>query len=235
MIGTTGRSGGHDPQAASDLASVGETLEELYHDAPCGYISSLPDGRIVRVNETFLRWTGYEEDALLGRRLQDLLTPGGRIYHETHYAPLLRMQGSVREIALDLLCADGRTLPVLMNSVLRVDERGEPALVRTVVLDATERRGYERELLRARDEAEQAEHRAQELARTLQASLIPPGPPQIPGLDVAAIYRPAGDGAEVGGDFFDVFPLDDSTWGITIGDVEGKGVEAAALTAFVRY
>ena len=81
------------------------------------------------------------------KRFQDLLTVGGRIYHETHYAPLLRMQGHVREIAVDVVAADGRRLPVLVNSVLLSDDAGEPRVVRTTVFDARERQSYERELV----------------------------------------------------------------------------------------
>ena len=103
-------------------AAPAEPADELYEDAPCGYISATPAGELVRVNRTLLAWTGYSREELLGRRFQDLLTPGGRIYHETHYAPLLRMQGAVREIALELVCADGRRLAVLVNSVLRTDD-----------------------------------------------------------------------------------------------------------------
>jgi PAS domain S-box-containing protein len=129
-----------------------ETAEELYEHAPCGYLSAEPGGRIVRVNETFLRWTGYAREELVGvKRFQDLLTAGGRIYHETHYAPLLRMQGHVRELAVDIVCADGRRLPMLINSVLLLDEAGRPQIVRTTLFDATERKLYERELLAARD------------------------------------------------------------------------------------
>jgi anti-sigma regulatory factor (Ser/Thr protein kinase) len=85
-----------------------------------------------------------------------------------------------------------------------------------------------------------AAHRARvEQARVLQQSLLPPGPPVIPGLDVAVHYRAAGDGSIVGGDFFDMFPLrpgaGDSRWGVVLGDVSGKGVEAASLTALARY
>jgi PAS domain S-box-containing protein len=134
-----------------------ESMEELYEEAPCGYISALPEGTIVKVNQTFLTWTGYGRDDLVGRRrFQDLLAPGGRIFHETHYAPLLRMQGAVREIALDVMCADGRRLPVLVNSVLKMDEAGAPRLVRTTVFNATHRKEYERELMRERQRAEEA-------------------------------------------------------------------------------
>ena len=142
--------------SAPPAALFEESAEDLYDNAPCGYLSALPDGTIVKVNQTFLTWTGYAREDLVGRRrFQDLLTAGGRIFHETHYAPLLRMQGAVREIAVEMVCADGRRLPVLINSVLRQDERGEPLLSRTTVFNATDRKEYERELLRERQRAEQ--------------------------------------------------------------------------------
>jgi PAS domain S-box-containing protein len=142
----------------SALPLLEESAEELYDGAPCGYLSTRPDGTILRVNQTFLTWTGYERDALVGRkRFQDLLSPGGRIYHETHYAPLLRMQGSVREIAVEVVRADGRRLPALINSVMHHDEGGQPRVVRTTVFDATDRKEYEKELLRARQKAENAD------------------------------------------------------------------------------
>ena len=227
--------------AALDLPSVAafeDSIEDLYENAPCGFLSTLADGTIVRVNRTFLAWTGYETADLVGRRrFQDLLTAGGRIYHETHYAPLLLMEGKVKEVALELVCADGERLPVLVNSVLKRSpgEAGGPTLVRTAVFDATHRREYERELLRARQRAEHSEARARVLAQTLQNSLIPPAPPQIPGLDVAAAYRPAGAGDEVGGDFYDVFETGRGDWAVVLGDVCGKGAEAAAVTALARY
>lgn len=210
---------------------------QLYERAPCGYLSTAPDGTIVKVNETFLTWTGHTREDLVGRRaFADLLTAGGRIYHETHYAPMLRMHDRVREIALDLVKADGGRLPVLVNAVLeRRADNGEPSVIRVAVFDASDRREYERELLRAKERAEQSEARASALAMTLQQTLIPPLPPDVPGLDVAAVYRPAGDGEEVGGDFYDIFQIADDDWVVALGDVCGKGVEAAVVTALVRY
>jgi PAS domain S-box-containing protein len=73
------------------------------------------------------------------------------------------------------------------------------------------------------------------IARTLQDSLLPPHLPAIRGLELAARYRAAGDGIEVGGDFYDVFAVRDNAWELVIGDVCGKGAEAAALTALMRY
>src|SRR6185369_764741 len=134
-----------------------ESAEDLYENAPCGYLSVQLDGTLVKVNQTFLSWTGYRRDDLVGhRRFVDLLTTGSRIFHETHYAPLLRMQEAVREIAVDILCADGRRLPVLINSVVKKDAADQPLLIRTTVFNATDRKEYERELVRERRRAEQA-------------------------------------------------------------------------------
>jgi sigma-B regulation protein RsbU (phosphoserine phosphatase) len=108
-------------------------------------------------------------------------------------------------------------------------------MVRVAVFDATERRRYEQELMAAKDRAEASERRARTLARTLQQTLIPPGPPLIPGLDAAAAYRPAGDGTEVGGDFYDLFPIGNGSWALLIGDVSGKGAEAAVVTSLARH
>jgi len=158
------------PSPHEGAPPAGEDAEAHYEDAPCGYVSATPGGELLTVNRTLLSWTGYTRAELLGRRFQDLLTPGGRIYHETHYAPLLRMQGAVREIALELVCADGRRLPVLVNSVLSTDAAGEPRLVRTTVFDATQRRRYERELLLA-GERERAARRRMERLQRLSAVL----------------------------------------------------------------
>jgi sigma-B regulation protein RsbU (phosphoserine phosphatase) len=209
---------------------------QLYERAPCGYLTTSPDGTIIKVNQTFLTWTGHDRDELVGRRrFVDLLNAGGRIYHETHYAPMLRMHGKASEIALDVVTADGGRLPVLLNAVLERDPSGEPWVVRLAVFDATDRREYERELLRAKQRAETSEARARALATTLQQTLIPPTPPVVPGLDVAAAYRPAGTGEEVGGDFYDVFQIAEDDWVVVLGDVCGKGVDAAVVTALVRF
>lgn len=217
-------------------ALVDDDAEELYEDAPCAYLSTWPDGTIVKVNRTFLSWTGFDWDTLVGqKRFQDLLAPGDRIFYETHIAPMLRMQGNVREIAVELTCRSGDRLPVLVWSALKTAPDGDPTMIRTALFDATERRAYERELLEARKQAEEAEERSAALARTLQESFVPPVLEPVPGLDIGGGYRPAGDGREVGGDFYDVFYIGDGVWTVVLGDVCGKGAGAAALTALARY
>ena len=136
-------------------SEVHADAEALYEDAPVAYVSTQVDGTVIRANRTLERWTGFERTELIGaKRLQDLLAPGARIYYETHCAPLLQMQGSVREIAMELVLADGGRLPVLMSATLVADPDGKPVAVRTTFVDASERRRYERELLRARQDAE---------------------------------------------------------------------------------
>lgn len=74
-----------------------------------------------------------------------------------------------------------------------------------------------------------------EIAQTLQASLLPKQLPLIPGVDVAVRYWAAGEGNEVGGDFYDLFEVRQGAWAAVIGDVCGKGPEAAALTGLARH
>jgi serine phosphatase RsbU (regulator of sigma subunit)/anti-sigma regulatory factor (Ser/Thr protein kinase) len=74
-----------------------------------------------------------------------------------------------------------------------------------------------------------------EISQTLQRSLLPPHMPEIPGVAISARFRPAGEGDEVGGDFYDIFEMGRGRWGIAIGDVCGKGASAATVTALARY
>jgi signal transduction histidine kinase len=152
-----------------DQGSLIETAEELYESAPCGYLSTLPDGTIIRANQTFLTWVGMDRQALVGHKgFQDLLSIGGRIFYDTHLTPLLRMQGFVNEIAVDLSGADGRPLPVLANMVQKRDANGRPLVHRITLFNATDRRKYERELLLARQKAEQATEELKRLNETLE-------------------------------------------------------------------
>ena len=234
----TCRTGGEpDPARVADRFSalLEDSVEDLYENAPCGYLSTLLDGTIAKINATLLGWLGLDRGQVVGvRRFPDLLTVGGRLYHETHLSPLLRMQGEVNGVALELVRADGGRLPVLVTSTVKTGEDGQPLLIRTTVVDARDRRAYEQELLRARQEADLERDRLSRLAVTLQRTLLPPALPTVPGLEAAAHYHVA-SADQVGGDFYDLFRLDDGRWGLFIGDVCGKGAGAAVVTSLARY
>ncbi|MCL7492259.1 SpoIIE family protein phosphatase [Streptomyces sp. MCA2] len=230
-----GSPAGGSLQDAAFSALLEDSAEDLYEYAPCGYLSTLLDGKIAKVNSTLLTWLGHSREQLVGRMpFADLLTVGGRLYHETHFAPLLRLQGEVSGIALELKAADGTRLPVLVTSTLKTSPEGEPLLVRTTLFDARDRRAYETELLRARQEADRERARLQQVVATLQRSLLPPSLPTVPGLRAAAHYHTASRD-NLGGDFYDLFALGDGRWGFFLGDVCGKGPAAAAVTSLVRY
>ena len=148
-----------------------EDLQDLYDHAPCGYLSALPDGTIAKVNQTFLGWTGYRADQLIDvKRFPELLTIAGRIYYETHYEPMLKMQGFVRELALDVVCSDGARLPALLNAVIRHTPAGD-CFQRITIFNATERREYERALLLARNKAEEVAQLQKDLLEAQTAAL----------------------------------------------------------------
>lgn len=134
-----------------------ENFEDFYQHAPCGYITTTPDGVVATVNETFLTWTKYSRDDLLGKQFKLLVAPNFYIFYETRYLPTLQLGGSVREVALTVRCADGATLPILINSTTRFAADGTPLLVRTAIFDATQRHDLERQLLSARRIAESSE------------------------------------------------------------------------------
>jgi sigma-B regulation protein RsbU (phosphoserine phosphatase) len=261
----------HGPHSSDDgttldaafAAVLEDSAEELYEKAPCGYLSTLMDGTVAKVNATLLEWLGLERDRVVGRmRFTDLLTVGGRLYHETHFAPLLRMQGEVSGIALEIRQAGGARMPVLVSSAVKHSATGDPLLIRTTVFDARDRRAYEEELLRRRQAAEEARRQAEEARRqaeeahrqaeearrqaeadrarlqdalaVLQHSLLPDTLPAVPGVEATAYYHTASPD-RLGGDFYDVFRVDDKRFAFFLGDVCGKGPKAAALTSLTRY
>lgn len=132
-----------------------ELDEDIYNISPCGFFSTDAKGTIVELNDTFLEMTGYHRSELLYERsFQDLLTIGGKLYYETHYLPLLKMHGSVKEISLEILKKDGSRLPVLVNSKQTGRQQDGRVFIHTSVLDITQRKQYERELLLAKRNAE---------------------------------------------------------------------------------
>lgn len=126
-------------------------FQDMVEDAPCGYVSLSPGGRIEFMNRTFGDWTGHAADAMIGKRFSDFLTMAGRIFYETHIAPLLRMQGTFEEFAIDLIKADGKPVQMIANAKEGRGADGKPVSIRVAFIRATDRRRYEQELLQARE------------------------------------------------------------------------------------
>jgi serine phosphatase RsbU (regulator of sigma subunit) len=138
------------------------------------------------------------------------------------------MQGAVSEVAVEVVRADGSRLPALVNSVVHRDEDGHPRAIRTTVFDATERRRYEQELMRARE-------RDRDIALRLQRSLLDGVLPSASSFELQVFYAPAGRGSEIGGDWYDAFWLDDgATIALVVGDVVGRGLAAATTMGQLR-
>ncbi len=209
-------------------------VEDLYQNAPCGILAMSTDGLITSVNATLARWLDYPPGDLVGRAFVELLTAGGRIHFETHFAPLLHVAGQLGGVTLDLVASDGRRLPAFVAANVKSGNDGRPQSIRLIAQDAGDRRSYERELLDERRRAEAAQTRAEQLATTLRRSLLPPSLTPPAGLDASAYYHAASP-SEVGGDFYDLFALSRERSAFFLGDVCGKGVDAAALTSLARY
>jgi sigma-B regulation protein RsbU (phosphoserine phosphatase) len=121
---------------------------------PCGLLQTLDDGTIRRANRMFAEWVGVPSASLAGQRFQDLLTVGGRIFHQTHWAPLIRMQGSISEVKLELM-HNGGAIPIVVNAIRRDDGTG--TIVHEIAaFVARDRDRYEQELVRSRRRLEDA-------------------------------------------------------------------------------
>lgn len=153
------------PEALPGLPGI----EELFDGFPCGLAVTSTRGTILKVNTTLCTWLGWSRDELVGRRkLQELFTMGGRIFHQTHWLPMLHMQGSLSEVKFDVLHRDGRAIPMLLNAVRRTTAAGEFDEISLTVSE--ERNKYEKELLLARHRADDLVAQQRVAQRTLEAA-----------------------------------------------------------------
>jgi len=129
--------------------------DALYDRAPCALIVTSKTGLILRANATFCDWLGYTKEQLIGqRKLQELLTVGGRIFHQTHWMPLLEMQRSIAEVKLEFKRADGTRLPMMLNATRR--EHAGAMLDDVSAFVLIDRHRFEQEVLISKRQAEQA-------------------------------------------------------------------------------
>ncbi len=139
-------------------------MDWLGHAAPCGLLALRPDGTIVTVNETFATWVGIDASAIVGTSFKSYLDAPSQLFYETRHAPVLQLRGEARGASLVLRAEGGRALHVLIDAINRTRD-GEPQTV-VALFDATERIGYEQQLLDAQREAERLDRES----RVLQAA-----------------------------------------------------------------
>ncbi|AUC79997.1 hypothetical protein CW736_11745 [Nonlabens sp. MB-3u-79] len=147
-------------QEKEEFYSKQLVLKELesdifYNHFPCGYFSTDSNGIINKINTTLLGWLGYAKEDIIGKvTWQSLLSVGGKMYFETHYSPLLQMQGFVQEISFEMVKKDKTRLPILINTKQIRDENGKVQINYSTVFDVSQRKSYEKELLIAKRTAE---------------------------------------------------------------------------------
>lgn len=131
------------------------TSDALFEHAACGLLVTDKNGTVLRANATFRSWVGCSAEDVVGKRtFPSFLTMGGKVFHQTHWQPLLHMQGSVTEVKADLIHSDGHSVPMMINAVQH--PHGTEVFTTMALVIVTDRQKYERELLAARRNAEQA-------------------------------------------------------------------------------
>lgn len=153
------------PEALPALPSA----DQLFDEFPCGLLVTSLRGTILKVNRTFCHWVGWSSEELVERKkLQELFTMGGRIFHQTHWVPTLQMQGSLAEVKFEVLHRDGRKLPMMLNATRR--SAGASGYDEITLTIAAERNKYEQELLSARQRADALVTQERAAQRNLQAA-----------------------------------------------------------------
>lgn len=189
--------------------------------SPDGMLVVSPDGEMVAVNRRFAEVWGFPENVIDTRDDEVALEAAlARVADPDEFIAKVRHAYSARVPCRDQILLVGGQVLDRFGAPL-YDPEGQYLGYAWYFRDVTVQTNTQAEL--------------RELAVTLQASLLPPRPPEVPGMEVATRYRPADGNLAVGGDFFDVFRLGTNEWGLAIGDVCGKGASAAALTALTRY
>ena len=134
-------------QSNQTIRKAAEEIEDLYQNAPCGYHSLDANGVFVRINQTELNWLGYTREELIGKiRLQDLLDPDHVERFCRDYLSLIK-QGEINNFDLELVCKDGRRLPVLVTATAVRDKDGSILTIRSTLHNMTERIKMENERL----------------------------------------------------------------------------------------
>lgn len=140
--------------------------DELLNQMPGGYFYFAEGGILLGINQTLLDQLGYSTPEVVGQSVEALLTIASRIFYQTHFYPLLKLQGKADEIFLSLGMKNGQSLPVLLNAASL--KRGDSRVYQCVCLPVRQRQQYEEEILLAKREAQQALRENKELLEAKQ-------------------------------------------------------------------
>jgi PAS domain S-box-containing protein len=236
MLETMASMGGHigwfvERRRAETAIRAGNALRAaIMQSALDAVIAVDHSGRVIEFSPAAEQIFGYTRAQARGRPIAELIVPpelreahlaGFERYLQTGEARILD-----RRIEIAAYNRAGQTFPVELT-VTRINAPG-PQMFTAHLRDISDRQAAERALHQSREQFAS-------LARTLQQSLLPPHLPDITGIDLAALYLPMSSPSDVGGDFYDVFERARGDWILVVGDVCGKGAEAAAVTALARY
>lgn len=146
-----------------------KVTDQLLDNAPCGYLQIDRGGKILWINNTLRKWLGYDpQEAFNTHFIEDLFTMGGKMYCQTHLLPLLQMQGELSEINLTMVAKGSTPLPTLISAKRDVLKQGKTQTFSVFVVDITQRKMYEGELLKERKKAEAALQRLTQINNDLE-------------------------------------------------------------------
>ncbi len=146
-------------------------------DLPCGVLTFTDDGHIVAVNPTLCGRLGYVRDELTGGHVQNILSPGGRVFYQTHFFPLLKLQGEMEEVYMSLRAKTGEEVPFLVNA--RRHERNGRWENDCILMRMRQRNHFETELLAAKKTAENANKAKDQFLAALSHELRAPLSPVL--------------------------------------------------------
>ncbi len=212
-----------------------EQLVEVISQVPVGLcVAAVPSLRIVAADQEFAGLAGFEDaDHLIGQTARAV--PGTLLERLLPlWEQVMQTRQPTPDVEMELPTGDGtRPFDVRVVPLKHVD--GSPCALLTTTFDLTERKQVEDALSEARRQAEDAYRRERRIATRFQSALLPEQPVRVPGCAVAHTYRPALVEADVGGDFYNIFAIGSERTGIVVGDVGGKGLDAAVLAARAQH
>lgn len=209
-------------------------LRRIFDANLVGLLYAHMDGRFLSANDKFLDLVGYSRDELEAGELHARrLTPPDHLEVSWRAQRQLRERGAAPLYEKEYVRKDGSRVPVLIGTTM-LEDAGD--MVVAFVLDLSQQKQTEAKLSAANASLATALKRERNIAVALQQSLTQmPPEDSFAGYQFHAVYEPAWEEADVGGDFVDAFLLDDDRLAVVVGDVSGKGLRAAARTAEIKY